>query len=151
MIQEQKILSQPMMSSTLKDIEVESIVSLPGSAESNIIFAEFNTAEFSPLPEGSISIDDFIKGVEEDEDLSKELEKARALIAEKFYKEDSITSYRLKHGWSQRELANKLGTSQSHVSKIESGREDLRLSTIQKLAEVFNIDKAEIIKVLPVL
>ena len=135
------------MSSTLQDIEVENTISLPVSDVSNVVFAEFNTGTSYPMPEGSVHIDEFVKDAEE-QGFSAELEEARKIFADKIYKNKSITSIRMSKGWSQRYLAEKLCTSQSHVSKIESGREDLRLSTIKKLAAVFDMEYQEIITAL---
>lgn len=137
-----------MMPSTSLDFNFQEVVPSSGSAEGNIIFAEFHTGESYPMPEGSVSIDDLIINAESEPAFAEELENARKLLAEKIYKDNSITALRLRFGWSQRKLAEKLNTSQSHVSKIESGREDLRLSTIRKLASVFNVDEQEIIKAL---
>ncbi|WP_162415863.1 helix-turn-helix transcriptional regulator [Cyclobacterium roseum] len=42
-------------------------------------------------------------------------------------------------GWNQTDLANILGVSRQHVSKLVKGRNDFKLSTIAKLEEVLEI------------
>lgn len=39
---------------------------------------------------------------------------------------------RIQRGWTQRELAGKADVAQSHVAKVEAGR-DVRFSTIERL------------------
>ena len=52
----------------------------------------------------------------------------------------NIKKYRLENGWTQTELANKVGYSdKSMISKIEKGEVDLSQSQIWKFADVFGI------------
>ncbi len=46
----------------------------------------------------------------------------------------ALTKARIKAGLSQRELARKSGIAQSDISKIESGRANPTLSTMNRLA-----------------
>ena len=43
-------------------------------------------------------------------------------------------------GFSQRELGNRAGVPQSHISKIENGAVDLRLSSLIALARVLDLE-----------
>jgi transcriptional regulator with XRE-family HTH domain len=47
---------------------------------------------------------------------------------------------RAAKGWSQRDLSAKVGLTQAHVSRIERGEVDLRLSTFVELARVLDLD-----------
>jgi predicted transcriptional regulator len=49
----------------------------------------------------------------------------------------SLREARQRKGFSQRELSAKSGLPQSHISKIESGAVDLRVSSLVALARVF--------------
>ena len=49
-----------------------------------------------------------------------------------------IKAARLKQGLSQAALGKKLGVPQSHVSKIEQGMSDPRLSTISNMAQMLD-------------
>ena len=43
---------------------------------------------------------------------------------------------RLKSGMTQQELADKVGTSKSYISKIENNVKEARLSTLQRIVEI---------------
>jgi DNA-binding XRE family transcriptional regulator len=43
---------------------------------------------------------------------------------------------RLKKGLTQQELADKVGTSKSYISKIENNVKEARLSTLKKIVEI---------------
>lgn len=49
-----------------------------------------------------------------------------------------IRQLRLSEGMTQEELAKKLSTTKSAVSRLENHSESVRLSTIEKVARVFN-------------
>lgn len=42
-------------------------------------------------------------------------------------------------GWSQKDLANKMGVSPQQINKIVSGKENLTLETLVKLQDLLNI------------
>jgi len=48
-----------------------------------------------------------------------------------------IKELRLKEGMTQEELAKKMNTKKSVISRMENHSEDIRLSTLGKVAEVF--------------
>lgn len=47
-----------------------------------------------------------------------------------------IARLRMQHGWTQTQLAEKLGTSQSAIHRIEKGRQNISLDLIKKFSEV---------------
>jgi HTH-type transcriptional regulator / antitoxin HipB len=51
---------------------------------------------------------------------------------------DQLKTTRQALGMKQHELGKKLGLPQSHVSKIESGQNDPRLSTIEDMAQLLD-------------
>ncbi len=51
---------------------------------------------------------------------------------------NQLKSARKARGLKQAELGEKLGLPQSHISKIEQGTTDLRLSTIADMARVLD-------------
>lgn len=51
-----------------------------------------------------------------------------------------IREYRLKHGLTQFQLAEKLGIDDKHLSRIELGKNMPQAAVIAKLAEVFGIE-----------
>lgn len=53
---------------------------------------------------------------------------------------DTVRTLRLRKGWSQARLAAELGTSQSHIARIERGTENLTIETCRKLSRALRID-----------
>jgi len=51
-----------------------------------------------------------------------------------------VRELRVAAGWSQRELGERIGTTQSAVARLEAGDAQPRLGTLQKLAEAFDQD-----------
>ena len=49
-----------------------------------------------------------------------------------------IKNMRIKVGYTQREMANKLGVIQQFVSKLEAGTENVTVDTLKRIANVFN-------------
>lgn len=47
-----------------------------------------------------------------------------------------IHEARLEKGLTQEELAEKIGTTKSYISKIENNVKEVRISTLQKIVEV---------------
>lgn len=65
----------------------------------------------------------------------------RKLLAEEIHdvdQEDSLVKRRLQQGYSQQYLATILGTSQSHIAKIEAGTLNINFTTATKLADALN-------------
>ena len=69
-----------------------------------------------------------VKGTEKRDELDEEYEnfKLGALLHEA----------RLKKGMTQAELAEKVGTTKSYISKIENNIKEVRLSTLQKIVHL---------------
>jgi len=55
-----------------------------------------------------------------------------------------IKDLRLNLGYTQKELAEKLGVIQQYISKIENGRENISVGTLKKIADA--LDKRLIVK-----
>ena len=57
--------------------------------------------------------------------------------------ESALKKLRNKAGLTQRELAKLAGVSQAHIAKIERGRVDPRLSTVNKILQVLTAGKGK--------
>ena len=53
---------------------------------------------------------------------------------------DAMIVARAKRGMTQAKLAKKLGTKQSAIARLESGRGNPTLAFVQRLANVLNLD-----------
>lgn len=51
-----------------------------------------------------------------------------------------IKELRLRRGWRQYELADKVGLSRPAICNIEAGKRSLTLKTLKRFCEVFEID-----------
>ena len=60
---------------------------------------------------------------------------------------DKIIRLRKKNGWSQEELADKMNISRQAVSKWERDLSFSDISSIPKLAEIFEVSVDELIQV----
>jgi transcriptional regulator with XRE-family HTH domain len=52
----------------------------------------------------------------------------------------SLRQARLHKGWSQRDLSGKAGIPQAHISRIESGAVDVKVSTLVELARLLDLE-----------
>lgn len=77
-----------------------------------------------------------------DEKRRQALAEARQWVADTFHGQDgdTVRTLRLRRGWSQSRLAEAIGSSQSHVARIERGTENLAMQTCRRLCEVLEID-----------
>ena len=53
---------------------------------------------------------------------------------------ESVIRLRVERGWSQKELARKLGIWQANISRLEHGQANPTLDTLTKLSKVFGVD-----------
>ncbi|WP_233524403.1 helix-turn-helix domain-containing protein [Mucilaginibacter conchicola] len=51
----------------------------------------------------------------------------------------NIRALRHEHGWSQEDVANRLGISIPAFSKIETGVTDINLSRLEQIANIFEV------------
>lgn len=112
------------------------------SSVSNVIVVEVSPR---PLPvKNSVSIEDLAKEFETDPSVAQSFSESRRRLADHLYadKPQTLTSLRLSLGMSQDQLAQKSFTSQSHVAKIESGKNDPSTDVVQKLANALGVDPA---------
>ena len=59
---------------------------------------------------------------------------------------ENIKRLRLQNGWSQKQLAEKIGKSRVAICQYESGKNMPRMGTLEDLAAVFGVQKSEIVE-----
>jgi ribosome-binding protein aMBF1 (putative translation factor) len=97
----------------------------------------------APLPDGFIDIDALVEQEEKDPATKQAIAVGRVAIAENHYSAHRpLAYYRLQNGWSQKELAMRMGTSQSYIARLEAGDIDPQVSTLKRLAAVFDVKPA---------
>jgi transcriptional regulator with XRE-family HTH domain len=50
-----------------------------------------------------------------------------------------VINHRMERGWSQQELASRVGTSHSAISRLESGQHKTSVQTLQKIAQALGL------------
>lgn len=57
-----------------------------------------------------------------------------------------VRKLRQAHGMTQGQLAEKTGVTREYIARLEAGRYDPSLSTIEKLAKALKVKPAELLK-----
>jgi putative transcriptional regulator len=52
---------------------------------------------------------------------------------------NKITELRQQKGWSQSELAKRLGVTRSHINKIEKGKTNASIALLERIAKEFGV------------
>lgn len=59
----------------------------------------------------------------------------------------NIIKKRIERGWSQSELAKRMSTTQSVVSRIESGDANMTIKTLASVANALGADVSELVEI----
>lgn len=97
-----------------------------------------------PIPEGFEEIDSLVEKYERDPVKAEALKAARQRLAKKLATATDLAKLRLSRGWSQKRLADEIGTSQPHIARIENGRDNVLLATANQLAKALGVSLEEI-------
>jgi len=57
-----------------------------------------------------------------------------------------LKALRERRGLTQEQLAEKSRVGRSHLARLETGKQDPTLSTLEKLAKALNVDVAKLLK-----
>jgi DNA-binding XRE family transcriptional regulator len=140
-MQSQAASSKP--TKTLESLSTRFVDQAPQTStiKARVIFAEFAApSKLLPVP-GAIDIDVLVAELEsQSPENAKALARGRKWVADTFYADrPSIARFRLKHGWSQAELAKRAETSQSYIARLEQGKIDPQMSTVRKIAAALGV------------
>lgn len=64
--------------------------------------------------------------------------KARKILA------NNMVYFRIKHGWSQEDFADELGTTPTYVSNMENAKRNMRIDYIEYIANTLNVPLQEL-------
>jgi ribosome-binding protein aMBF1 (putative translation factor) len=100
-----------------------------------------------PLPAGFVDIEVLVDEQEQDTVTRQAIATGRQSVAESYYATQPwpLSYYRLRNGWSQKELAGRMGTSQSYIARLEAGDIDPQVSTLRRLATVFDVQASALL------
>lgn len=59
---------------------------------------------------------------------------------------NKLKSVRVLKGVKQMEMAQKLGITPQYLSRIESGKVDIKLSTLKKIADILEVSISELVE-----
>lgn len=136
--------SSPLTKTSEQPVLVHGAVAEATSKASQCVVFRFDdhATHGVETPPNHVAVGDMVAKWEKDEKRRKAIEEARGWVADTFHAEDgdTVRTLRLRKGWSQIQLAKELGTSQSHVARIERGTENLVIETCRRLCGVLGID-----------
>ena len=136
--------SSPLTKTSEKPVPVHGAVAEATSKASQCVVFRFDehATRGVETPPNHVVAGEMVAKWEKDDTRRKAIEEARGWVADTFYAEDgdTVRTLRLRKGWSQVQLAKALGTSQSHVARIERGTENLAIETCRRLCGVLGID-----------
>lgn len=95
----------------------------------------------SPLPPNFVDIDTLVEQAATDPVARVAIADGRKAIAENYYGAEprKLAYFRLHKGWSQKELAMRVGTSQSYIARVEAGDIDPQVSTLRRIAAALEV------------
>jgi DNA-binding XRE family transcriptional regulator len=125
------------------------LVPVPETRGMPVVFLEPVTIA-PALAEGFVDIDTLVETAEKNPVARQAIVEGRKDVARNYYagEKRSLAHYRLEKGWSQKELATRVGTSQSYIARLEAGDIDPQVSTLRRMAVVLNVQAAELLGVL---
>jgi ribosome-binding protein aMBF1 (putative translation factor) len=118
----------------------------PTGVSPGLVFLAFVnvTGTTSAIDSEFQDVDDVVAADERNKARRPFIEAARQRIAQALPSEvQGVAALRLKKGWSQRRLAQAIGTSQPHIARVESGQ-DIMLDTARRLAGALDVSLLDI-------
>jgi DNA-binding XRE family transcriptional regulator len=122
-------------------------VSAPGRACLVIEFDKWRELN-SDQPAHSTPLNTLIQEYETDPEFSEALQKARRTLAPKLrvMAPNTLREIRLERGLSQTAVAAQIGSTQAQIARVESGKQDVQVGTLIRLAQALSIDPIEAIR-----
>lgn len=116
----------------------------PSSAVCDVLYAEFGVPGSRPLP-GGTPVSDYLKHLEADTRSAAELAAARRRLAQLIGVEpQSLRGLRLAAGLSQTILAERAGSTQPYIARIEAGSADPSTDMLARIANALGVDAVNV-------
>jgi DNA-binding XRE family transcriptional regulator len=140
------VLSLPTSPSEFRTIvNPVNIAATPATPPGKILMCNFYRGDDFSIPDGFVDIDSAVDEQERDPAIRAGIARARTRLAEQLpIGRSSLAYLRMRCGLSQRQLAEKIGTSQPHVARIEAGRDNVLLKTANLLAHALDSTLEEV-------
>lgn len=122
--------------------QTESVETESFAPKCQVYLLDEHTRTTAVTPSKHTPIHELIAEWEQDGSRRVAMEEARRWAATTLHDDacDTVRTLRLRKGWSQARLAEEMGTSQSHVARIERGTENVLIDTCRRLAMALAID-----------
>lgn len=123
-------------------------IGVPSSPSTNsgaaIIQRSFHASRPLALP-NTISLEALTAEFEADEAMAQHMATARQELAPLLYGEgaQTLSALRLASGLSQSQLAQRVGTSQPHIARIERGNNDPTTEVVARIAVALGVDEGQ--------
>lgn len=133
------------MSSTATSQSESLLIGTPSSPAaasiSEVVFQEFGTSRPLPLP-NTRSLASLVTEFEADPEMAQHLTEARQNLAVELYADEpeTLSALRLAAGLSQAQLAERVGTYQPYIVRLERGQADPSTDMIARLARALGVD-----------
>jgi len=85
-----------------------------------------------------VSLQEYRKQLMQDPEVAA----AQARLQPKFDLARQVLHLRLERGWTQQELAERVGTKQANTSRLENARLNPSVEMLQKIADAFDVELA---------
>lgn len=123
------------------DIDSTSVGTRTQQIQGMVVYFAATVQPACDLPEGTLTIGDYIEKQEQVPDRSAAIEAAREWASNSTagYSKNNLRTLRLQKSFSQARLATAAGTTQSHIARIESGKCDVQVGTIVRVASALGI------------
>jgi len=113
----------------------------PASNGALIYYREFDASRHIPTP-GTTPLSELLASFDDDAEFQAAMSEARKSKGKTLYHDEpySLTALRLSAGLSQRQLADKMDTSQSYIARLEAGAVDPGTDIISRLAVALGVE-----------
>lgn len=121
------------------------VPSSPRTSKSAVVIVrEFSGAHRLPLGRTK-TLEDIVAKYESAPDRAALMAEARKSLASNAYAEEAgtLSAMRLRAGLSQSQLAERAGTSQSHIARIERGHNDPSTDVVVRVAKAIGVTAAQ--------
>lgn len=111
------------------------------STSTNYATGVYVIARIAPQSHGSKDVDDFIgELLKQDDSLENDLREGRKWVADVLCdgRPESLKSLRLRAGYSQVQLADRIGMKQPNICEFEAGKRKPSAETLERLANALN-------------
>lgn len=75
-----------------------------------------------------------------------QVREAEAALGARLVVAKNVMRLRIQRGYTQAQLADELGVTQSRIAQIEAARTNLQLDTLERLARVLGVEMATLVK-----